>query len=361
MKKRITLESMGYFNLARGIGMVIIIGGHSANIFFDSSRNMQTGIQSAGSILGGGIMAMFFLISGYQFYKRSFKKCLSIQKKNLLYPYWLTFFCIIMTKFFLSVIEKRPFMEHGGEYILTALLGLNAEHGAIWKGIPIESVSIFWFVLALFGGWVIYNYVLDIKNKYLQWGILIGCLFLSWGLSLVAKVWIFCLPLALLAVFFLAMGEKIRKYHLLERRLPVWSYFLMGGLLIFCGMFGQVDMVVCQWKLGPIDMMGSLCCGFLLLRLYCKGMEKIKENRIISFLESIGFYSMWIICFHCYEKIIFPWYRLKSLFILHPVMGTMVCLMLRSMVMFGMFKIVSPVLVRMNVFWKKSKRRWGRR
>ena len=46
-------------------------------------------------------------------------------------------------------------MENGGEFVLTYLLGLNAEGGGTLWGDSGGNLSVFfWFVLALFGGWL---------------------------------------------------------------------------------------------------------------------------------------------------------------------------------------------------------------
>ncbi|MDO5411292.1 MAG: acyltransferase family protein [Lachnospiraceae bacterium] len=357
--------SMGYFNIARGIGMFLIIWGHSLGLF----HAWQTGgrgplpaslgqggewklFQGAGSVLGGGIMAMFFLISGFSFYKRSPKKCFSIQKKTLLYPYWITVAAILISKLLLAALKHRSFMEHGGAYILTYLLGLNAEGGGSLAGIPVESVSIFWFVLALFGGWIIYNAIVQCKKESIQW-ILVGAgAVLAWLLGLISRVWIFCLPQAFSAAFFLAAGVQIRRWQLLEKRLSAGSYALIGLLLFICAAFGQVNMVNNIWRLGIIDMAGSVCCGFVLLKLYRCLMRHMPQGRVVSWFESAGLYSMWVICLHCYEKVIFPWYRLPGVFPDSPVLGTMVCVALRIVLMYGMYRLLSLLIIRIK---KKKK------
>lgn len=191
VQKKNTVKGMGYFNLLRGIGILLIIWGHSASIFTayqNENERLENGIYS---VLGGGIMAMFFLISGYQFYKRSPQKCLHIQKRMLLYPYGITAVAVLLSKGILSVLKQRNFTEHGGEYLLTYLLGLNAEGGGLLWGIPIESVSILWFVLALFGGWMIYNGIMQCKSQWLRWSLISVCGVLAWLLGRVSRVWVF--------------------------------------------------------------------------------------------------------------------------------------------------------------------------
>ena len=76
--------SLGYFNLARGLGMFLIILGHTMNLY---RMEEKTGIFSGmGSVVGGGIMAAFFMISGFGFFRRSFRKCFLHTEKTFASP-----------------------------------------------------------------------------------------------------------------------------------------------------------------------------------------------------------------------------------------------------------------------------------
>ena len=59
--------NLGYFNTARGLGMLLILFGHSLSPFFDAPDQTQVIFSGAGSLLGAGIMALFFMISGFGF------------------------------------------------------------------------------------------------------------------------------------------------------------------------------------------------------------------------------------------------------------------------------------------------------
>lgn len=344
-------ESLGYFNLAKGMGILLILAGHSITPVL---TQMQTGkiFSGAGSVLGGGVIAAFFMISGFGFYKRSMKKCFSIQCRLLLRPYGIVAAAVLGTRGLLAILEQRSFLEHGGELVLTYLLGLNAEGGGTLLGIPIESVSIFWFVLALFVGWMIYNWVMQMKSPVRRTEMIVSCVILGYGLTLISKVWPFCLPMGLLAAGYLAAGRRMREKRLLERKLPVWCMGILLGVAGISAAFGQVNIVACVWKLGIIDVAGSFCVGFLLLRLYAWFMKKQgdqeKTGRIRGLIEEVGFYSIWIVCLHAYEKIIIPWYRVYGILRAYPWLAVAICFIGRCLIMYGIYK---------GIFWIKGKQK----
>lgn len=330
--------SLGSFDLARGVGMVLILLGHSITPFF--RPEVATGLfAGAGSVLGGGIMAMFFMISGFGFYVRSPKRCLSVQTRLLLEPYIYTMGAILLTRLVLALVLGRPFREHGGELVLTYLLGLNAEGGGTLWGMRIESVSILWFILALYGGWICYNGICQLRSGMLQKLLVAFCVVLGWLMTVPQKVWPYCLPMVLLCVGYLAAGHWMRLGGWLERKLPWWGYAIVIGVSLVCAAFGSVNMVACQWRLGLLDVAGSFCVGFLLLRLYrhCLGLRSF----LVRVLEMVGASSLWIVFLHGYEKVIFPWHRLGAY--LPGAVCVAVCFVARGLLMYLVYRLLRCV------------------
>ena len=335
--------NLGYFNTARGLGMLLILFGHSLSPFFDAPDQTQVIFSGAGSLLGAGIMALFFMISGFGFYSRSAKKCWSTQTKLLLKPYMITAAAVLLSKMLLALLKQRPFSKHGGELVLTYLLGLNAEGGSQLGDIPVDSVSIFWFILALFGSWVIYNAISRLKSQRIRFFLTLFCVILGYILTCVSTIWPYCFPIMLLSVGYLAAGTVIKQQKLLERKLPLWSWVIMVAVALTCCAFGFVNIVACQWNLGLLDVAGSFCIGFLLMRLYHHWMQMNHAGFMIQILERIGFHSIWIVFLHGYEKVIFPWYRLQMLLPNHPLLCVCICLLARCAVIYGMFRLLYPL------------------
>lgn len=354
-KQTLSTTSLGYFNLARGLGMFFVVWGHSLRVFLPKMETPPHLFFGIGDVFGGGVMAMFFLISGYGFYQRKPKKCISIQAKLLLKPYCLTACGVLLTKLGLALIERRSFWLHGGEYILTYLLGLNAEGGGFLGGIPVESIGIFWFILSLMNGWILYNSILRLTQKWLQWSFVAGCVVGGYILSQVSRVWPFCIPMSLLAVGYLAVGREIRERHLLERSLPGWSYVLLLISVVFSLLTGRVDMISGVWQMGLLDVIGTFCLGFLLMRFFAWFARLERHGIFINVLEIIGFNSIWVVCLHAYEKVIFPWYRLALWLPNHPILGSLLCMVGRSIVILALYFVV----IRVNRLWKR--RKWKQR
>ncbi len=340
-KRQSATTGLGYFNLARGLGMILVVLGHTMNLYLAPSYNPSTGFFAGlGSVMGGGLMAAFFMISGFGFYKRSPGKCFSIQRKLLLFPYAIVAAAAIASKILLAVIRRRSFMENGGELILTYLLGLNAEGGRELWGIPVDSVGIFWFVLALFGGWIIYNSIKQLSSERMQLILTAGCVILGYVLTLISRVWPFCLPMVFLAVGYLRAGEVIKKRNLLERKLSWKWYACILACILISGFFGQVNIVACIWRLGLVDVLSTFAAGFLFLRLYALFMKREHTGKLVGILEEIGFHSIWIVCLHAYEKVIFPWYRLTNALAAWPVAGVLICFTARCAVMYILYRMV---------------------
>ena len=343
MEKRLEKsEGLGYYNLARGLGITLIVLGHSMKPVLGEMSGSYP-FQKAGTVLGGGIIAAFFMISGFGFYKRTPRKCFEIQKKILLKPYIMVGSAVLLTKVLLAILKKRPFLKNGGELVLTYLLGLNAEGGGNFMGIPIESVSILWFLLALFGGWNLYNTISRIKSVRWQRCLNVGCVATGYLLTKISAVWPFCLPMGFLAVGYLAAGEKIRKEHLLTRKLPWVCWGVIIVLTLISAAFGEVNIVACVWGLGIVDVAATFCTGFLLLRLYARVTEYDCKGKIARQLEEVGFSSIWIVCLHAYEKNIFPWYRLNAMLPEHPWIAVTLCFVGRCVVMYVLYQLILAV------------------
>ena len=323
-------NNLGYFNLARGIGIIMILLGHSIVPFMNANAANSGIFSGMGSVLGGGVMAMFFLISGFGFYVRTPKRCFKTQSRLLLHPYYQVAGALILFRLGLTLVRGRSIWATLADLFLTLPLGVNAENAGALFGEPVKSVTILWFVLALFGGWVIYNSICRIKDVKKQNYLLLACLIGSWALTCISKAWPLCLPMALLAACYLAAGHTVKQKDLLRAKLPAKAWIFMGVIVTLSCAFGAVDIGAGIWKMGLLDVGATFCLGFLFLRLYAWFMELEIHNYVIHLIERIGNRSVWIVFFHAMEKSIFPWYRLRDIIPI-PWLNVLICFALRSL------------------------------
>ena len=336
---------MGRFSLARGLGMLFILGGHSAGEYMRvhemALSNTSGGLfANWGNVFGGGVIAMFFMVSGYSYFQRSPKRTLHIQRKMLLMPYLWTAAAVLLTKVLLAIVERRSFLEHGGNLVQTYLLGLNGFGGAELFGFPVDTISILWFVLALFWAWNIYNLIEQIGSSSVRTLLICGCVAIGWAMTLVSSIWPYAIPMGLIAVGYLCCGRRIREHRLLDEKVPVWTLVLAGLVGLVCLAVGDVNVAECRWGMGLLDVAGSVAIGYLLTLLCSRVERRIPANGITNTVEAIGFYSMWILCLHGYEKVIFPWYKVAYLWHFGVLSFTFFCLVVRMLMIYVMYKIV---------------------
>lgn len=334
-------RSLGNFSFARGVGMILVIMGHSCS--FMATQNYQHGFtlfENAISVIGEGFMIMFFMISGFSFYKRKFKKCLRTQAKLFLGPYYIVFALIIISKCLNVIIRHRPFPN---VLLPTYLFGLNALGGKVIGGYQISDIGIFWFIWALFGGWIIYNQISQIRNGKIKNILVLLCVISGWLLTCFSKIYPFCIHAMLLAVGGLAAGVYIQKNKLLERP---WTISMRAGVICFSMIslaFGNMKIMQGIWKLGILDICGVFSVGLVLMKFFY-WIERKQENSnlcVVCWIEMIGFYSLWIICIHAYESQVFPWWVLSYYF--SPMMSSILCFICRCCAIFIIFFLVKKV------------------
>lgn len=362
--------AIGYFNLLRGLGMILIIMGHSYTMVLQHAdlvyKEEATGIFSGwGKVFGAAIMVMLFIISGYGFFKRRPKKCWSIQKELLLYPYIAVAVSVLLAKGLLAVLEQRPFAEHGGEYVLTYLLGLYYRGGGTLFGIPVEMIGVFWFVLALLEGWNIYNGICQISNLRTRRILIIGSAMLGYAMSCVTPLWPYVIHVGFLVPLYLAVGEWVRSEKWLSYAMPAWQWillFLASGLSLA---FGNCEIPDGIWRLGPLDVLGSMALALLTFRLYAWIIDRIPQNFIVRFIENIGRISIYVLSIHSFETVIFPWYRVGIFCgmrygmgsMKHLVVATITVILLRTIVIYVIYQMVMRILTIKKKMKKKRKKR----
>ena len=352
MKKHRTnnANTIGYFNLLRGYGMFFVLLFHTRILRFE--RDIYE--QGFFSITGAGLMAMFFIVSGFGFYKRKPMRCLKNQFNLTFLPYIYLCLLVLLEKVVYNWIRGIPFMKNGGNLVLTYLLGLTVYPERTVAGFPVSFVGLFWFLLALFTGWVIYNQISQIKDKKTVRLCVMLAVLLGWILPIITDLWPYCIPQGLLVTGCLYIGESIRKNKLMEKHLPVAVY---AAAIIWIGIsevFGGGDMGTNQWKLGLFDVVSAYLIGILFIKIYTAIYCYIPENRLTAFLEAVGGESFLIFCIHGVERVTIPWYLLVR-DIQNPYLATLVYFIFRCLFIYLAYIAVKRIQRYLNRRKKKNK------
>lgn len=217
-----TASTIGMFDLLKGVGMLMIVFAHTAELY-------PLGLFGSGglSVSGFGLfiyrealMAAFYIASGYGFRQRSVGKCIQQQCKLILKPYFFTAVCTTALHF---VIHYKTFgympgtLEENSKVLGGFLLGLP--HTAEYAGKVYFSSGPMWYLLALMMGWILLDILFNaFPERYLPFAVAATAV-LGWGTCLVWEL-PFSISQGMVIVPYLYIGHLIKKTRLLERRSP---------------------------------------------------------------------------------------------------------------------------------------------
>lgn len=188
-------------DIMKGIGMIMVIIGHTTNVLNPIIYTIH--------------MPLFFIVSGYYMKEgRSIKETVKKGIRNLLLPYFLTCLCIIVYKNLVSFIEKTNALEMSIVWIKASLFGLPGNY--IAPNIHgIQMIGAIWFLEALFWARVELCLVFRICNKWLQAAIVVVLAAIS--LCIKDFYWIPAnVGTGLVAAFFVYLGVLIKRYSILD-------------------------------------------------------------------------------------------------------------------------------------------------
>lgn len=347
-----TASTIGMFDLLKGVGMLMIVFAHTAELY-------PLGLFGSGglSVSGFGLfiyrealMAAFYIASGYGFRQRSVGKCIQQQCKLILKPYFFTAVCTTALHF---VIHYKTFgympgtLEENSKVLGGFLLGLP--HTAEYAGKVYFSSGPMWYLLALMMGWILLDILFNaFPERYLPFAVTATAV-LGWGTCLVWEL-PFSISQGMVIVPYLYIGHLIKKTRLLERPIPKWlvGVILASTLAVALGAWaaGSTDCIsLGEWTLGPLSIFldGAVGCGLVLVFLrWNRG-----RGPIVTGLEAVGRRSLQIFCVHTVELTAIPWYLFAQQFEGRPLQG----LLAQYILSVASIWLICEVLLRGRALW----------
>ena len=320
-----TVNSIGMFDMLKGVGMITIVLAHTAELY---PMQISGGLSLTAFfpfIYREALMAAFFIASGYGFRKRSIGKCIQQQLRALLKPYCITAVCTSLLHLLCHYTAFHYFPSSVTETLKVAggfLLGLP--HTTTYAGQQFFSTGPMWYLLSLLIGWVLLDAILNIfPEKYTHWAVL-GIMLLGWGTTLVWEL-PFSLSQGAVIVPYLYIGYLAKKRRLFETPLSgrARAGLIAAALGVVAGVLltQSTDCVsLGEWTMGPVSIFLDGAVGYGIIRLFLKLQRRV-DGPISHAIEWVGRRSLFIFCIHTVELTAIPWYLMAAKYADRPVQG----------------------------------------
>lgn len=332
-----TANSLGMFDLLKGIGMLLVVFSHTVELY---PLETAGGFSLSGGLLffyREALMSAFFIASGYGFRQRPLGKCIRQQAKALLLPYLYTALATAALHLGAHYAAYRYWPGAVTETLrVLAGFGLGLPHTAQIFGVTVFSCGPMWYLLTLAVSWVLLDALLNLCPERLQPAAVLLTMTVGWGIGLFAEL-PFCLVQSLCAVPYLYIGYLAKRRKWLDKPAPRWYWLVFAGAaaLIAVGALlrGYTDsMSDAVWTLGPVSILLNCAFGVGSMFLFT-GLNRF-QGGLARLLRSLGRRSLYIFCFHTIENIALPWYILAAGFVGHPLVGAALHFALRSAFIF---------------------------
>lgn len=329
-------NTLGMFDIVKGIGIIFVIVEHTIGLFgmekLFGEGNFGLAANIVIRVIRNILMPIFFVVSGYGFRVLRFNKISAKKQFNyLIKPYVYIGISATILHFFRHYFAFRYVK---GAFIESMKVAAGFLFG-IANTVSIKGMTLFangasWYILTLFFSWMILLLLCQVFQKKVYVGVAISML-IGWILCIVNKDMPFCLNQSLIGVGFLYTGYIAKKKKWFTSVLP-WYYWVLLLVPMVSLIYGEGDLVENIWKLGPVDMIGSIILASAVVR----GMLRLNglKSRICALLGIIGSKSFLIFCIHSVEMIGLLWYIVAERFIQIPWFGVGVIFGLRCLVIY---------------------------
>ena len=352
-------NTLGMFDLLKGIAMLLIVLAHNRSLFPDLLLNRVTAQETSGyfkylsfvkdlSIIASiifAILAVFFvslmpallIISGYGFRKRNIGKFWSHSAKELIKPYVIT---AIVTTILHMVLHYTFFhylrgaIKASAEVFGGQILGLSQT--TTFAGITLYANGPIWYLLTLFWAISFFNVIVNkFDEKSMPYAVF-SISVIGWLLSYLKFV-PFCISQGMVGVIYIYIGYILKKTkffqktHTTKWKVLYFCFVVIPNIVLLA--FGYLtEMADNVYSLGPITYIenGLLAIGFLA----CFLRFNAYRGKITNTIRMIGRYSLYVMCVHSVEMIAIPWYKIAEQFENSKLVGFIIIYIIRLIIIF---------------------------
>ena len=282
-------ERIEYIDIARGIGIILVVLGHCVAIPLWLNH-----------FIFSVHMPLFFILSGFTFRAVGCDGTKRFLKKSagaLLVPYAISCVIIILIQTISALVKGEDALYEFIRWVVSSVYASGTHYLECIEtaGIPITFIGALWFLPALFFARVLFMFILRSRTPFL-W---VAASFFAGYVSARKIGWLpFSFQAGMCAVLFLYIGYMIRQKDLFRWEAVHWVLKIIMLLawiycIIFCGSLWMVSNTFID---GFLDIMGSVAGTFIIVYI-SQGIERAGPlKRVMCVLGKI---SLGIMCAHC--------------------------------------------------------------
>lgn len=296
------MNRLKYIDVARGIAILCIILGHF-------------GIWEVIRVVFTFHVPIFFFITGYFTNRKLPVKEFVINKaKTLLIPYAITCVIVVVISIIKSFLMSGNALLSAQEWIFASLYGSGDSY---YEPFYIKEIGALWFLWASFWGSIFLRLALNMK-KWLRVGFVLG-LFAIGFYSAQELFWFpFSIQAGCCATLFMYFGYLVYEIKAFMPKIshmwkPVFTIAAIAVWIQFIINFDSFWFVQCDFGRGFIDIIGSLCASYSIIKI-SQFLEK-RMKFIGDGFAFLGKYSLIVLCTHVVEMHVVEWDLLENLFI----------------------------------------------
>ena len=350
MERKIKKNSIGMFDIHKGIVMILIVCIHSIYIAEKCTPGFQYPLFVRGMMKTSSCgLALLFLISGYSFRPSPWKKSFFQQARNLLKPYAYSGAAAVCLLCIKNIVSGHPVFSTD---ILSTAAGflLAASSNMTVGGIQISSIQVLWYLIAMFNSWLLLELFMKLGGGGKTAAAVLLCCAAGMAFGWTDIRFPFCIPQSMCCTAFLYCGWLLKKHKLLFKDYSVKIYGVCLAVYCVGTLVGDAKFYENIWKLWILELAIVLAGSFLAIEA---GFFLFDCSSVFwSPFLTIGRYSLWVMCLHAIDMLVFQWEWVFRL----PLPGIYAKYAL-LLVLRGLFIFLGCIVLKnWNMRWKGKKR-----
>ena len=313
MRERINKNVIGMWSALKGLMVLVVILTHSiaegatlcayGDVYPIPFRVLTKG--------RGIVLFTFFMINGYLM--RPVKSKGEIKRHY--FNYLKIYFFTLLTMAVACIIHNLFIGEKWNVQVWQLLIGglFGATNKNYLSGYQIPFPSALWFFVVLMNASLLLDLIGKLDSGKAQKAIIYGIpfLFFLWyffsghlGKNVFVNIPFYPVQTSI-AIVLLYVGYEMKKSNILFVKINWYWKAGIALLALFTYLFGQLDSLNNEYRLGILECIGGICGSFVFIYIYLQLVNP--EWKLIEWLMWIGRRSLWIIPVHCVEEALFRW------------------------------------------------------